>query len=48
MMATIGTAAGFLVLVSIAMLAKARFKERASYRQQMTDHAIRSMGNSRR
>ncbi|WFU28357.1 hypothetical protein QA649_19705 [Bradyrhizobium sp. CB1717] len=43
-METIGAVA-FLLLVSIAMLAKARFKEkRASYRQQMTDNAMRSMG----
>jgi len=44
-MATIGTVA-ILLLVSVAMLAKARLKERrASYRQQMTDNAMRAMGN---
>ncbi|UWU81100.1 hypothetical protein N2603_22310 [Bradyrhizobium huanghuaihaiense] len=43
-MATIGTVA-FLLLVSVAMLAKARFKERASWRRQMTDNAMRAMGN---
>ncbi|MGY4260106.1 inner membrane protein involved in colicin E2 resistance [Bradyrhizobium sp. USDA 4516] len=43
-MAIIGTVA-FLLLVGVAMLARARLKERASYRQQMTDNALRSMGN---
>ncbi|WP_168856341.1 hypothetical protein [Bradyrhizobium brasilense] len=42
-MATIGTVA-FLALVGIAMLARARLRERASYRKQMTDNALRSMG----
>ncbi|MGY2806387.1 hypothetical protein [Bradyrhizobium sp. USDA 4506] len=42
-MATIGTVA-FLALVSITMLANARLKARASYRQQMTENAMRSMG----
>lgn len=44
-MATIGTVA-FLVLVGGAMFAKARFKARAAYRQQMTDNALRSMGSN--
>ncbi|WP_256434668.1 hypothetical protein [Bradyrhizobium sp. 6(2017)] len=43
-MATIGTVA-FLVLLGVAMFARARFKERAAYRQQMTENALRSMGN---
>jgi hypothetical protein len=43
-MATIGTVA-FLVLLGVAMFAKARLKERAIYRRQMTDNAMRSMGN---
>ncbi|WP_029085241.1 hypothetical protein [Bradyrhizobium sp. th.b2] len=43
-MATIGTVA-FLVLLGLAMFAKARFKERAAYRQRMTANPMRSMGN---
>ncbi|MDN4982303.1 hypothetical protein QY049_03575 [Bradyrhizobium sp. WYCCWR 13022] len=43
-MATIGTVA-FLLIVSVAMLAKARFKERASYRQQMAKNAMRAVGS---
>jgi hypothetical protein len=44
-MATIGTVA-FLLLLGIAMFVKGRFKERAAYRQQMTDNAMRSMGTN--
>ncbi|WP_338688704.1 hypothetical protein V5279_24480 [Bradyrhizobium sp. 26S5] len=42
-MATIGTVA-FLVVVGVAMLVKARFDQRAVYRKQMADNAMRTMG----
>ncbi|MGX1104342.1 MULTISPECIES: hypothetical protein [Bradyrhizobium] len=45
-MTTIGTVT-FLVLVGIpiALIIGARFSARAAYRKQMTDNAMRSMGN---
>ncbi|WOH78348.1 hypothetical protein RX327_20540 [Bradyrhizobium sp. BEA-2-5] len=45
-MATIGTVT-FLVLVGIpiALIIAARFSARAAYQKQMTDNAMRSMGN---
>ncbi|MGX1323731.1 hypothetical protein AB7M17_007184 [Bradyrhizobium sp. USDA 377] len=41
-MATIVTVA-FFILVAVAMLAKARLKERAAYRKQMFNNAMRAV-----